>query len=59
MGVKWDLIVVDELFAFHGMGIAAFFRKHYGTPYAIYATSQMVSTTAFHSGLGKCTFITV
>jgi hypothetical protein len=51
MNVKWDLIIVDELFAFHGMGIAAFFRKYYNTPYVIYATSQMMSTTSMYLGL--------
>lgn len=54
MNVKWDLLVIDELFAYHGMGLASFFRKHYNVPYAIYATSQMMSTTSYYLGLCKC-----
>lgn len=51
MNIKWDLIVVDELFAIHGMGIAAFFRKYFNVPYVIYSTSQMMSTTTVYMGL--------
>ncbi|KAI6190730.1 UDP-glucuronosyltransferase [Aphelenchoides bicaudatus] len=50
---KWDLVVVDEIFTYHGLGIAAFLRKHYNVPYAIYSTTQMMSHTASSLGLGR------
>ncbi|KAI6223524.1 UDP-glucuronosyltransferase [Aphelenchoides besseyi] len=53
MNRKWDLIVVDELFAVHGMAMAAFFRKEYGIPYAIYATTQMTAVDSMYFGLSK------
>ncbi|KAI6238703.1 UDP-glucuronosyltransferase [Aphelenchoides fujianensis] len=50
---RWDLVVVDDLFTIHGMGIAALLRHRYGVPYILYATTQLTAGTAVNLGLGK------
>jgi hypothetical protein len=53
MNQKWDLFVIDELFAFHGMGIAAMMRKYYDVPYISFSTSQIMQTNTVNFGMGR------
>ncbi|KHN87308.1 hypothetical protein Tcan_05338 [Toxocara canis] len=50
----WDLLVVDELFAVHGYGIASIHKRLNGTPYIVFSTTVMLNSDSMTNALGRC-----
>lgn len=56
MNEDWNLLIVDSLFANHGMAIAQFLYKFFKIPYIVYDTSFLFEFQSMYLGYGIISF---